>query len=240
MEELENAINKLVNSNTQIIVNPETFKKMVAQGLPISYAEPAPVEEYIPKLFETRKAKALEIIRHLPARSNFAFPSINALYDEIYECIIFGLNGAAITLCSILVEFALKQALYFHENGNSFTYNPTLFEKLENITLGPVIQRVKESSLIDDDLAKRLMSFKDDVRNPYNHYNTKKITKNVVANNVRVLNINTHKVETVTLEAKESPMIHAQAKRVVDREMVLPVFLFADMIVRHLFAKIDT
>lgn|GEM_PF-6817557 len=57
---------------------------------------------------------------------------------------------------------------------------------------------------------------------------------------MKVLNVQTKEVDTRTLEAKDSPMIHAQAKRVVDRATVLPVFLFADSIVRHLFGKLDS
>jgi hypothetical protein len=39
-------------------------------------------------------------------------PSIQSLYNEIKEAIIFGLNGAAITLSGVLVEHALKYATY--------------------------------------------------------------------------------------------------------------------------------
>jgi len=190
-------------------------------------------------LNERKKKEALDITKKLPQRYNFALAAINALYDEIYECTIFQLNGAAITLCSILVEFALKEALYFYENNRSFEYKPDLWDRYENMTLAPVIQRAKEIKLVDDDIAARLTAFKDEIRNPYNHYNTKKIAKYVVAGNVRVINVQTHEMKTVTLEAKDNPMIRAQAKRVVDREMVLPVLLFADGIVRHLFTKLE-
>jgi len=174
MSELEDIINKMVGDSTEIIVNPDTFKHMVEQGLPISFAEPAPIEEYIPKLFEMRKQKAFEIFKDLPPRYNFTLPSVNALYDEIYECMLFGLNGAAITLCGILIEFALKQISYYYENGRSFAYNPTLWDKFEKMTLGPTIECAKASTLINDDMVVALKSFKDEVRNPYNHYNTKK------------------------------------------------------------------
>jgi hypothetical protein len=180
MSELEEAINRMVNDTTEIIVNPDTFKKMVELGLPISYAEAVPIEEYINKLFDVRKKQALKIVQRLPARYNFILPAINALYDEIYECMLFGLNGAAITLCGILVEFTLKQATYFYENGCKFTYNSSLWDEFENLTLGPVIERAKKVNLIDEQQARDLKIFKDNVRNLYNHYNIKKITKDVV------------------------------------------------------------
>lgn len=239
MSELEEAINRIVNDTTEIIVNPDTFRKMVELGLPVSYAELVSIEKYISKLFDARKREALEITQHLPNRFNFILSSVNTLYDEIYECIIFGLNGAAITLCGILVEFTLKQAIYFYENGYSFTYNGELWDGFEKLTLGSVIDRAKKVSLIDGQLEEKLKKFKDDIRNPYNHYNIKKITKDVVAKNVKVVNIETLKQETKDIEAKDNPMIHAQAKRYVDKILVYHIFKFADRIVKFLLSDLE-
>jgi|GEM_PF-6565823 len=55
MEELKKAIDKMVSGASQIIVNPDTFNEMVKLGLPISYAEPLSIEEYISRLFERKK-----------------------------------------------------------------------------------------------------------------------------------------------------------------------------------------
>lgn len=239
MGEIEDLMNKLVNDSTQIIVNPDTFDRMVKQNLPISYAEPMPAEKYIENLFNTRKAEALEIIKRLPPRSNFLLPSVNALYDEIVECILFGLNGAAITLCSILVEFVLKQATYYYENKCKFTYNSKLWDEFEKITLDPAIDRARKANIINHDFATRLKAFKSDIRNPYNHYNTKKITEGVVAQNVKVVNIKTQEVKTQDLDAKDNPMIHAQAKRHVDKVSVVFVFAFSDNVVKHLLGQIE-
>lgn len=239
MGELEELINETVRDTTQIIVNPDTFKKMVELGLPISYAEAVPIEEYINKLFDVRKKQALKIVQRLPARYNFILPAINALYDEVYECMLFGLNGAAITLCGILVEFTLKQATYFYENGYKFTYNSSLWDEFENLTLGPTIDRARKARIIDDRHESDLKKFKDDVRNPYNHYNIKKITKDVVAKNVKVISVKTLKQETKDIEAKDNPMIHAQAKRYVDKMLVYHIFTFADQTVKFLLSDLE-
>lgn len=239
MGELEELINETVRDTTQIIVNPDTFKKMVELGLPISFAEPIPIEDYINKLFDERKKQALKIVQRLPVRSNFMLPSINALYDEIYECMIFGLNGAAITLCGILVEFVLKQATYFVENKRSFTYNSELWDKFENMTLGPAIDRAKDMNIINDIIEQKLKKFKDEIRNSYNHYNIKKITKDVVAKNVKVISVKTLKQEIKDIEAKDNPMIHAQAKRYVDKMLVYHIFTFADQTVKFLLSDLE-
>lgn len=87
-------------------------------------------------------------------------------------------------------------------------------------------------------MAKRLHSFRKTIRNVYNHYNIKKITENVIARKVQRLDVHTGKVEEVDIEAKDSPMIQTQAKPFMDEHNVLPVFNFADEVVKYILPKI--
>ena len=54
-----------------------------------------------------------------------------------------------------------------------------------------------------------LKLFKDKYRNPYNHYNIKKITEGCHGD-LTTLNIETGHVETNHVEAKDNPVIQAQ------------------------------
>ncbi len=166
---------------------------------------------------------------------SIAIPTIGFLYDEIKECILFGLNGAAISLCCVLVEFSLKHAII--KKTQEDTYNKTGWDRVENMELGPAIGEVRKYNIIDEKMEEALINFKDTVRNPYLHYNIKKITKNVVAKKVKKVDINTQKVEELDLPAEDSPIMWGIAKRFVDRETVFKVFNFADNIVKHLFEK---
>ncbi len=87
-------------------------------------------------------------------------------------------------------------------------------------------------------MKKRLHSFRNTIRNPYSHYNIKKITKNVIAKKVKQLDINTGEVKEMDIAAKDSPMIQTQVKPIMDGNNVLPVFNFADEIVKYLLPKI--
>ena len=59
-----------------------------------------------------------------------------------------------------------------------------------------------------------LISFKNKVRNPYLHYNIKKITTKVAANKVKKINVNTQKVEELDIPAEENPVLRGFAKKI--------------------------
>lgn len=103
--------------------------------------------------------------------------------------------------------------------------------------LGPTIAEAKLLTIINDKQEIALKSFKDTIRNPYLHYNIKKITKRVAAKNVKKLNINTQKVEELDIPAEENPVLWSFAKKFVDREMVIDVFKFVDKTIRELFVR---
>ncbi|EKD86594.1 MAG: hypothetical protein ACD_37C00225G0007 [uncultured bacterium] len=135
----------------------------------------------------------------------------------------------------VLVEFSLKHAIVKKIQGD--TYNKTEWDRIESKELGPTIVEARKYNIIDEVMKNALISFKNTVRNPYLHYNIKKITKNVIANKVKKIDVNTQKVEEVDLPAEDNPITWGFAKRFVDRETVFNVFIFADKTVKYLFEK---
>ena len=225
---------ELAKSSDRIIVSPETLEELKSQGIPFDVIPSPTVDE----LFEQRRKKANEKAPLLPRLPEDLPPSIQALYQEIRECIFFGLNGAAITMSSILIEYVIKHTTYIKESGGYKSTDPNKWDEFEDMELSPAINRAKRAGLLDSKMAKRLHSFRKTIRNPYNHYNIKKITKNVVAQKVQRLNVNTGQVEEVDIEAENSPMIQTQAKPFMDEHHVLPVFHFADEVVKYLLPQI--
>lgn len=237
-EELIALLNKLKAGVA--IANPKDLERLSALGFKLQEQPKLSVEESIDTLFEARKAHALEWAMKLPSPPPFSVPSIQSLYNEIQECIIFGLHGAAITLSGILVEFALKYATYIHEVGGHANYNPSKWDEFEKTTFGPAINRAVKAGLVNREQKKKLIEFKDTYRNPYNHYNIRKITMNIVAGNVSILNLSTGMVETRDIAAKDDPVIQAQVKPWADQEKSIEVFAFADNVVKALLAQIDS
>jgi len=233
-KDLKVLIDELAKDSDRIIVNPKDLKKLIMQGLPIK----AISEQTIDKLFEERKENALLKVKELPPFPEEVQPAIQALYQEIRECIIFGLNGAAITMSSILIEYMLKHATFIKEAGGYQKADPKKWDEFENMELSPAINRAKKLGLLDSEMAKKLHSFRVTIRNPYNHFNIKKITQNVVAEKVKRLDIKAREIKEIDIFAKDSPMIQAQAKPIVDEHYVLSVFYFADEVMKYLLPKI--
>lgn len=235
MSNIDDLLSSLVQGSTHVISKPETIEQLQKQGVkfdkPVHKAE----TEILDELFSQRRQAATSIISKFPNAPQIAIPTIGFLYDEIREAIIFGLNGAAISLSAVLAEFSLKHAIVKKTRGD--TYDKAEWDRIEDMELGPTITEAKTLGIIDDTQQKALISFKDTVRNPYLHYNIKKITKKVAANKVKKIDITTHKVEELDIPAEENPVLWSFAKKFVDRETVFDVFTFADKIVKELFEK---
>jgi len=232
--DIEKIMEELAKGSDRIIVNPETLKDLKSHGIPFDII-PSPT---IDELFDQRKEKAYIKAPHLPRLPQGLPPSIQALYQEIRECIFFGLNGAAITMASILIEYVIKHVTFIKESGGYKDVDSQRWDEFENMELATAINRAKKAGLLDSKMAKRLHSFRVTIRNPYSHYNIKKITKNVVARKIKELDVNTGEVREIDIEAQNNPMIQAQAKPFMDEHHVLPVFHFADEVVKYLLPKI--
>jgi len=97
------------------IASPATIQKAIEKGEPITEEVPLSIEAAINKLFEQRRQHALTLAsKILPCPISDTL--ILYLYDQIRLCMLFNLNGAAITFCGILVEYALKYATCVKEN----------------------------------------------------------------------------------------------------------------------------
>jgi len=236
MKDIEAIMNKLAGDSDTIIINPETLEELKRSGVPFDTV-PAPTIE---QLFERRKQNAFLKIQQLPSLPEGLPPAVQALYQEIMECIFFGLNGTAITMSAILIEFVLKHATFIKEAGGYQKADPQDWDQFENMELAPAINRAKRAGVLDAKMAERLDSFRKTIRNPYSHYNIKKITQGVVAEKVKQVDTKTGEVSEVDLEAKDHPMIQAQVKPWVDEQSLLAVFNFADEVVKYLLRQIQT
>ena len=192
-------------------------------------------EAAINKLFEQCRERALGLASKLLPCPISDTP-ILYLYDQIRLCMLFNLNGAAITFCGILVEYALKYTTYAKENPGVPNFDSSSWEAFEEITLVPAIVRAKKAGLIDEKHEKSLRSFAKDLRNKYSHFNIQKITEDAVFEQVKQRDIETGEEKIVSLPASTSPAFQIIAKDILDERKVMKVFEYADGLVRHLFA----
>jgi hypothetical protein len=235
--DIESILTKLATQSDRIVAHPADIEPLRKRGVKFDEPPKRTLEESIDLMFSRKKEGALDRAKQLPAFPQTPY-SIASLYEEIITCIIFGLYGAAITLSGILVEFALKLSTLVHEAGGHH-YDAKQWDAFERITLGAAIKRASKAGLITDIQVKHLTRFKDEVRNPYNHYNIKKITAAVVWDKVQVVNLETGKVEEKTIAAEDDPIIQAQAKPIVDQKRVFEIFTFADGVTKYLLSTMN-
>lgn len=214
-EHLNDAAQELSGSGF-IVANPKTIKELKARGLKfeskfISY------EEYIEKLFLDRKKVAREMMGRFPLLSaNLANASVKALYEEIRECYAFGILGASITLAVILLELALKDRLFRERQKHNPNYK---WDEIEKINFQATIKGLRTLQIISKDEERYLNDFNLSVRNPYIHYNLKKLVENVITS--ELVNVKTTTAEKQILKdvrIKDYPYLWFAGKKFLDKE----------------------
>lgn len=237
--ELERLIKQLSSADTTRILNPKAALRLRKEGIKLRVSKPLSDKKKIDALFSrNRKKAAMELAERLPKQPEFPAPSINALYAEIRSAIILGLNGAAITLSGILVEHVLRYATYKVEMGGFQNYDPAKMDRFEQHSLKTLIQLAKKKGLLNDTGVKKLDHFNDRCRNPYNHYNLKKIAGESEGP-ITVIDLNNATSEVQNVKAKDSLIVQAQIKPEIDARNVFGIFAFADSVVKHLWQKIN-
>ncbi len=234
MKNINDFLASLAQGSTHMIANPKTIDALQKQGAHFDTVKKSGTE-LLDDLFAQRRKEANNVIKLFPTAPKAAIPTVGFLYDEIREAMLFGLNGAAISLSAILVEFCLKYAIVKKRKGD--TYDKAEWDRVEGMELGSTIVEAKRLGILSEEIEKKLKNFKDTVRNPYLHYNIKKITKGVGASKVKKFDIVTQKVDEVVFLAEDNPIIWGFAKTFVDKKLVFGVFSFADMIVKYLFEQ---
>ncbi|MDD5559703.1 hypothetical protein [Candidatus Methylomirabilis sp.] len=236
MDDIAGLVRRLLRGPELVIASQETIEELRHKGEQIEEIPSIPLNEALDKLFTLRRQNASDIVFKLPACPSTEAPVLY-LYDEIRQCILFGLNGTAITLSGILVEFMLKYATFRNEQGGKVEFDSEVWKRFEDkLTMRPAIDRAKRNGLISDPQAVDLHRFADSIRNTYAHFNIQRLTSGAVFRKVRVRSIRTGEEELKDIPATQSPAFQILAKARIDSENVLKIFEFADSVVRHLTA----
>jgi len=239
MKNLEEMLSVLGASADSISLSPTTIKRLKEQGIEIPKPERLTPEQIVNELFsQERKERTLQMYTRIPDLPDIPVASIQSLYTEIRAAIILGLHGAAITLCGILIEYVLKYSAYKIEMGGFVKYDAETWDEFEELDFAKAIGRANKNRLLTKEARKSLNDFRVRFRNPYNHYNIRKITANYYHEDLTILNTKTNEVEVRSVAAKDDPVLQAIVKPVADADSVLEVYVYADSIVRYLWTKI--
>jgi hypothetical protein len=241
-ENIKKTIKELSEQHDIIIAAPTAEnKRILADNYPVEKICPNPTPEELKKLFDSRYERALEIVEKIPPYIAESRPAIQVLYNEIRECILFGVYGAAITLCGILVEFVLKYVSYYWDTLESDTiFDAEKWDQIfEKTQFASAITYSKNLGIINDDEVNALEKFKDEVRNRYNHYNIRKLAENVVCEKVKKFDMHTGTVEEMNIPAYSSPIFFSIVKPWLDNKLIPEVFFVTYHNVSILLARLN-
>ncbi len=229
--ELKNFLKESISNagpSSAFIVSPSMRKSLEEKGL-VEECPKTTIKEHIDRIFSDRKSKAPNLFEFFQSVPNYHDFDIFTLVNEIQECMLFGTNGAAITLSGVLVEHVLKKGIYFVENENSFLpFNEELDIRIEEgYTMHSAAERARKLGLIKEDLKNAIIEFKEVYRNPYMHYNLRKITKILKFTDITVLNIKKKTTEKIIGDPLIHPHLRIHAKQILDGEGVKEAFRFA-------------
>lgn len=236
-EKIKAAMDSFVQKygSTMMVMSTETSNRMVEDGLPIQ-SKFIPFDEYLISLFQEKRKQAGEKIKQLPLLDDDLGDAVAAsLYNEFRECFVLGVNGAAITLAIMLLEYAMKRRIYIEQFENK---QQPKWEDIESMSFIGTVSDLKK--YITNTQHKALLEFNDTVRNNYIHYKVKNLISdaNMYIEKLPVLNTNTGEAEVLeNVEIKTMPQLWFSAKRKLDEDVVIGISTFCIKFVNKLLGS---
>lgn len=213
---LKKNLDELVKKSDLIVSSPDTIEQLKSQGLPIKSTFET-YSEYLDKLFEKKRAVAMDLITKLPRLDeSIANTTVQSLYEEIKETFVLGIPGAGITLGVILLELAMKYRL--HKERLKSDPNSS-WDLIEQLDMTNVISELFKKEILSKKDRKELDEFNSEVRNPYVHYNIKKLIKDMVLSELQSVNVETGEITTQkNVKPENYPPLWFSAKKVLDKK----------------------
>jgi len=219
------ALDELVKQSDILVATPETIEKMQKMGYPIGTKQ-ITYGEYLDNLFAKRRAMAGANITKLPMlEESVSNATVTALYEEMKECFILGIPGAAIILALILLELSLKYKIY----RERLKQDPNCrWDDIEALDFRASVVNLRKRQVLSRADKIQLDKFNDSVRNMYIHYKIKEIIDGTIAAELPEFNVATGKVVVhKDVDATKYPSIWFSAKRAVDRARIIEITSFS-------------
>lgn len=223
-KKIKESLDQMVEFADYMIASPDTIEQLRQRNLPIKSTF-VTYDDYLSKLFKEKRDQAEQIIEHLPQLDErIANGVANALYNEFRECYVLGVNGAAIILAIILLEYAMKHKIY----EMILETNPDAgWKRVESKDFKWCVEQLKEHGVITENEETDLYDFNTNIRNNYIHYKIRKMISNMYLQELPALNVATGEI-TIHRDVfvKDMPHLWFSAKKKLDAESVRLISLF--------------
>ena len=187
--------------------------------------------------------------------TEYNYPELDPLRDEICKCLICGLYQAAITLTNHLLESSLKKCLaikYEIDNKNPQLELKDAFKDgishYNSWNLNKTINEARIKQLITEEQKNQLHQFREDFRNAYSHADAAKtfldchpkikfISSSDVVTYEDFLKIIAEKPNT-EISIKDFLPIQGIAQAIFAQKEAVPYFIEIDNIIRNMLLKL--
>lgn len=193
----------------------------------------------VDETIEIRRIMAHAVVASLPEpldakRGTIA---IREEHETIRQLLMFGFVGPAIVCCGPFLEHVLEDAICFDERkklGRMLTKDEE--RRIESHGLEDVINSVKTRTILTKEEAKKLKSFVNEWRDPYQHGSLGQITEGLRVAGVQMINFATgQKKSGDQLTEEEARPIRHFTKSAKDAQNAIPVFLEIDKVLRRIW-----
>jgi hypothetical protein len=140
------------------------------------------LEQFVDELNKTIPSHS-ELIKNI-FNSEYGYPELDPVRDEICKCIICGLYQAAITVTNHLLEQSIKTCLIFKHSIENKKDGTDVFDickdgikKYDGINLSNAINCACAVGLITKEQKQLLHQLREDFRNAYSHASLSKIRR---------------------------------------------------------------
>ncbi|OQA83635.1 MAG: hypothetical protein BWY29_00093 [Microgenomates group bacterium ADurb.Bin238] len=226
------------NGTTVIVASPKTIQDMKDSGSPIE-EKFITYEEYLSELLTERQKGALDRLKKLPLiDQSVADGVVTEIYGEIRSSYALGFFTSTIVNSVLLLEYAMRLALYIHRIK---AYPKYQWEVLERMAMKKLISQMKKANLITEEQEKALKEFNDTLRDPYLHINVHSLSDGIFISSLPGFNTKTgKKFEMKNVRVSEHKYLWFMGKRYFDKQMVLPILNFCVGYANNLLAEKKT
>jgi hypothetical protein len=157
------------------------------------------------------------------------------LHLEMWLCFLNGLDHAALVISCALVDFAVKNAVYYKAYVDAgCKFDPNQWDNVDGLEFGNVIGRAKTQGVVTKEQWQQLEWLREHVRNVYMHGATPEWLKDKAMSGVIVGNLDTGEVEERTVKLRENLSLQREARIRADRNACNEVIPIVDGLVRVL------
>lgn len=156
------------------------------------------------------------------------------LHEEMRQCYLNGNDHAAIVTACALIDSTIKDAIHMQAFTKAdCVFDPDVWDKIDAMKFGQAINMAKRRGIVTKDEWKKLEWLREHIRNVYMHGETPHWIKDK-KDTVMIGDLDTGKVEKVTVNVREDIVLQRTVRIVADRNVCEQVVALVDGFARML------